>query len=114
MPMQQLSKHVRKLLREAAGSAYQKELSAELEKLHGSFERWRRGELSPFDLSDEIHRFHQGPNRQLFVRYTDNDPLLAVAGAVSAGILRLDELDPELHPHVVRVSPVFEARGSES
>lgn len=96
--MQPLSKEARKLLREAAAEAYRRELDRALEPLHAAFAQWRRGALSCFDLSDTIHRFHQGANRELYLRYADGDPLFAVAGAVHAGIMRLDELDPHLLP----------------
>jgi hypothetical protein len=105
--MEQLSEHIRKLLREAMDKAYEKELSSELEKVQASFNRWRGGEISVFELSDEIHRFHQGPNRKLYVQYTEANPLLAVAAAVSAGILQLDELHPDLQLHIERSLQFF-------
>jgi len=110
MPMEQLNKHIRKLLREAMGKAYERELTSELEKLNASFERWGRGELSPFELTEEIHRFHQGPNRELFSRYQNGDSLLAVAAAVSAGFIRLDELHPDLHAPVEQAMTFFASR----
>lgn len=110
--MEQLGKRIRKLLREAAGLAYEIELSRELDKLHGTFERWRRGEVSPFDLSDAIHRFHAGPNRTLYLRYAEGNPLIEVAGAVRTGILKLDELHPDVRVHVERILSLFEAPGS--
>ncbi len=98
--MTPLSKHVRKLLREAASEAYRRELDLELKLLHAVFEQWRRGEVSAFDVSDHVHRFHQGPNRELYLRYTGSDPLFPVAGAINTGIIRLDELHPDLLPTV--------------
>lgn len=105
--MEQLDKPTRKLLREALDLAYQKELGRELAKLHAAFERWQQGEVSPFDLSDAIHAFHQGPNRTLYLRYVQGDQLLMLAGAVSAEILRPEELHPDLRPHVQRVLQVL-------
>src|SRR5262245_54222916 len=49
--------------------------------------RWRRGELDPHELNDQIHAFHQGASRKLFSRYTDSEPTWAVAGAIARGIL---------------------------
>lgn len=96
--MQPLSKHLRKLVRQAADEAYRRELDRELESLHTAFEQWRRGELSGFDLSERIHQFHQGPNRELYLRYVEGDPQLALAGAIHSGVMRLDELHPDLIP----------------
>jgi hypothetical protein len=96
------SKRVRGVLREAMGEAYRRELDRELEKLAEEFARWRRGEMSPFELSDRIHQFHQGPNRELFARYTAGNSLLLlqVAGAVRQGVLRLEEIHPDAWEHV--------------
>jgi hypothetical protein len=98
--MQPLSKHLRKLARQAADEAYRRELDRELEPLHAAFEQWRRGELSGFELSDRIHQFHHGPNRELYVRHVAGDPLFAVAGAIHSGVMRLDELHPDLLPTI--------------
>ena len=96
--MQPLSKHLRKLVRQAADEAYRRELDRELEFLHAAFEQWRRGELPGFDLADRIHRFHEGPNRQLYLGYTGSDPQFAVAGAIHSGVMRIEELHPDLLP----------------
>jgi hypothetical protein len=56
-------------LRELAGMAYRRELGAELSKLEEEFARWRSGEIDPFELSDRIHRFHDGISRDLYVLY---------------------------------------------
>jgi hypothetical protein len=58
----------RRKLRELAGVAYTRELSAELAKLEGDFGQWRSGEIDPFELSDRIHRFHDGISRDLWLR----------------------------------------------
>ena len=96
--MKPASKHVRKLLRQAADEAYRRELDRELQALQAAFERWQRRDVTAFDLADRIHQFHQGPSRELYVRYSDTDPHFAVAGAVDRGILQQDELHPDLLP----------------
>lgn len=96
--MRPLSKHLRKLVRQAADEAYRRELDRELASLHAAFEQWRRGGMSGFDLSDRIHQFHQGPNRELYLRYVNETPEFAVAGAIHSGVMRLDELHPDLLP----------------
>src|ERR1700730_1190913 len=59
------SKAIRRRLRELAGQAYARELGAELTKLEADFARWRSGEIDPVELSDRIHRFHNGRGRGL-------------------------------------------------
>ncbi len=91
-----LSKRLRKLLDAAAGLAYERELNAELRRLEALFEQWRKGQLSPFELTEHIHIFHQGPQRELWARYERGNVDWNVAAAVSRGILRLEELDADL------------------
>lgn len=98
MSMKSASKAVRKMIREWCGIAYQRELSAELGKLHDRFHQWEAGTLSPFELSDAIHKFHQGPARDLYVRYEmsrgEDDWL--VAGAIAGGLIKREEIPGEL------------------
>jgi hypothetical protein len=90
------SKKLRRRLRELAGLAYERELSRELELLLRHFEAWKRGEKNPFDLSDEIHRFHQGPARDLYKWYSDRNTELIVAKAIVEGALSEEEVGEEI------------------
>ena len=81
------SKRIKRLLRELADRAYAEALGRELSKLHESFHAWQAGKLSPFDLGEEIHRFHQGPNRELYVLYDPRNRDIAVARAIIEGLL---------------------------
>jgi hypothetical protein len=72
--MKDVPKRVKRLLGEAAGAAYEEELRRALLPVAGAFKRWEPGALASGDLSDIIHRFHQGPSRELFLRY--NTPYL--------------------------------------
>ena len=83
-------------LRELAGVAYERELGAELSKLESEFARWRRGEIDPFELSDRIHRFHDGISRDLYVLYGRLPPSHAVARAVALQVLQEAEVPSEL------------------
>jgi hypothetical protein len=86
----------RRRLRELAGVAYTRELGAELSKVEEGFARWRRGEIDPFELSEQIHRFHNGISRDLYVTYRDLPPHLSVARAVAYSILERTEIPPEI------------------
>jgi hypothetical protein len=61
-------------LRELAGVAYSRELGTELSNVEKEFGRWRSGEIDPFELSDRIHRFHDGVSRDLYIAYRDLSP----------------------------------------
>ena len=86
----------RRRLRELADLAYRRELDRELRAVHEAFESWRRGEISPWDLSELIHKFHDGPNRELFVYYTRGDREDKVARAIAIGLLSEAEMGHDL------------------
>jgi len=88
----------RRRLRELSAVAHVRELSAELAKVEEDFARWRRGEIDPFELSDRIHRFHDGASRDVYVIYRDSRPYQAVARAVAYRILEQAEIPSDLLP----------------
>jgi hypothetical protein len=90
------TKATKRKLRQLAGEAYRRELGAELSKLEAEFARWRRGEIDPFELSDRIHRFHDGASRELYVLYNRLHPSQSAARAVALQILQEAELPSEL------------------
>jgi hypothetical protein len=65
-------KRIKRVLREYAGAAHEEEL---------------RRVLGSGELSEIIHRFHQGPARDLYVRYDTDRLEMAVAYAITVGIL---------------------------
>jgi hypothetical protein len=94
----ELTKAQRRILRDLAGLAYERELGAELTLLESSFAAWRAGLIDAFELEGRIHRFHQGPARKLFTKYDDTDPLLAVAAARSSGLIAETEVPEAVRP----------------
>lgn len=87
----EFTKAQRRRLRELGGIAYERDLSEELAKLESEFRRWRGGEIDAFALSEAIHRFHQGPSRELFSKYDHSNLDLAVAHAIHRGVLTKQE-----------------------
>jgi hypothetical protein len=59
-------KRIKRLLREYAGAAHEEELRRALLPVSEAFGQWARRELSSGELSEIIHRFHQGPARELW------------------------------------------------
>ena len=90
------TKATKRKLRQLAGVAYERELGAELSKLETEFARWRRDEMDPFELSDRIHRFHDGASRDLYVLYNRLHPGQSVARAVALQLLEEKEVPSEL------------------
>ena len=91
----ELTKNMKRQVRELADLLYQKELNTELNKLDAHFGQWWEGKLSPLDLAEHIHVFHQHPARELYNKFADQTffPMF-VAKAIVEGVL-LEEEVPE-------------------
>ncbi len=96
MPTRNLTKSQRRAVRELAGLAHDRELSAELVKLEAAFADWHAGRIDPHELNDRIHAFHQGPSRKLYSRYMDADTVMAVASAIVRGIIADSEVPDQM------------------
>lgn len=105
----ELTKNIKRQIRELAGLLYERELNAELAKLDAHFEQWRQGSLSPFDLSEQIHQFHQGPARELYNLFGHDDsfPLL-VARAIVDETLTETEVPKDVREALARQIAFFE------
>lgn len=92
------SKTVRRMLREWCGIAYRRELRDELAKLHDQFHQWENETLSEFELSDAIHKFHQGAARDLYVRYEIDSGVdeMLLAAAIANDVIKTEEIPSEL------------------
>jgi hypothetical protein len=91
-----IPKRVKRLLREDASFAHEEELRRALLALAEAFKRWEHGDLDSGELSDLIHRFHQGPARELLLRYNTADLVAPVAYAIAADIVDRTAVPGEL------------------
>lgn len=96
MTPQPFTKAQRRELRRLAGLAYERELARATGELQAEFERWRRGELDVFVLSERIHEFHEGVSRDLYKRYALGEAEWCVASAIARGVVREPEVDEAL------------------
>jgi len=94
--MPDLPRHLKRLLRQHAGLAYEEELRRALLPLADDFDRWRGGAVDSGELAERIHAFHQGPAREIWKVYNHASPNLSVASAISRGILPRENVQPEL------------------
>ena len=106
--MDQTPKHIKRALRQLAGRAYEVELGRALTALQSQFGRWERGEINAFDLSEEIHRFHQGPARELYLCYATGHPKAAVAHAIATGILERTQIAPDVLDELAGALSMYE------
>ena len=94
--MRTYSKRIKRLLREYASHAHERELHRELTKVQDSFAEWRQDRISSVELDQRIHEYKIVPARELYKRYNHGEIDLAVAYAVVAGVLAEDEVSGEL------------------
>jgi len=87
------TKAQKKHLRILSATAHERELSQALGELFAKFQEWQKGDLSPWDLNQEIHEFHDGKSRNLYKFYVMNhEPLFRVASALANGVIDIDEI----------------------
>ena len=94
--MAEYSKHIKRLLKELAAEAYEKELSRELAKLEKGFVEWRDGTINSSELSHRIYEWEVGPSRELYKKYNDGQNDFNVAYAIVTGMLNREAIPKEL------------------
>jgi len=107
--MQDTPKRIKRSVREWAGIAHDRELGKALLDLRAQFDRLKRREISAVELNDLIHRFHDGVSRDIWKKYATNHLEPALGFAVATGILRREELSPELVQHIAGLIEFYEA-----
>jgi hypothetical protein len=87
----ELSKAVKRQLRELVYAAHEKALRKPLASLGKQLDRWRRTETDAIQMADLTREFDEGPSREICRRFTwsrnDDLPRL-VADAIHAGLLQ--------------------------
>ena len=73
---------------------YEREIAKALELLEGNFKQWRKNKISTFELSEFIHKFHNGVARELWSSYTMGPAELNVKHAIVKGIILKNEISP--------------------
>ena len=86
------TKSDRKRIRQIADLAWERGLRIELRKIAVAMEEMESGRLTPFDVTDHIHRFHDGASRDLYNQFSSSLPWLAVCRAYFDGVLTDDDI----------------------
>lgn len=89
---EKITKSEKALLRTLAEEAWAIELDEALAELFEDFEKWADKGISAFELSDRIHKFHNGISRELYGQYTNLGPAAAVSRAIALGLIESDSL----------------------
>jgi hypothetical protein len=98
--MKEVPKAVKRALRELSAAAHEEELRRALSPLGDAFEAWKAGKVTGGELVEAIHRFHQGPARDLFLKYDRRLSPASVAQAIANGIIRRESVPPEVLDHL--------------
>ena len=96
MDKRPLTKSERKQARAIVGEAWEAELAEALGDLEGLFGDWRKQRIDTHQLSDAIHKFHNGTNRELYVRYTHLPLEMAAARAIAYELVDPESVTPAL------------------
>lgn len=102
-------KRIKRILRQLCTQAYEAELARALNDLDTRFIEWKRGAITPFDLNDAIHEFHQNASRELYNKYSN--PLLGptIASAIADGLLDREVIAPEVLSYITDDLTFFDA-----
>jgi hypothetical protein len=111
--MTETPKRLKRLLREWAGEAHEEELRRALLPLAEAFERWKHGDVPSSEISSLIHKFHQGPARDLFVKYNTNYREAPLAHAIVTGVVDRQKIPPELLQHLSSWIRFYEAEDAD-
>ena len=104
------SKKQRRELRELQGLAWERELEEALRSLRTDFDVWEKGEISPFELSDRIHTFHNGRSRELFNAYSGSMDPFWIAHVIAKGVIEESELSEDLRDVLKKDIELFRER----
>ncbi len=64
--------------------------------MEGQFKLWRKKSIDAFELSDLIHKFHDGENRDLYKFYAYHQSPFAVPSAIARDVILELEVSKEL------------------
>lgn len=101
MQEHELPKAIKKALRSLCHLAHEAEQRRALEELSQDFDRWKADEIDSFELADRIHTFHNGPNREIYIRYASKVDLRSlVSYAVHEGLIKKESIPKEVAPYL--------------
>ena len=102
---------IQRTLATLTARAHEAALHRALTGLSREFDRWRRAEIDSLELADRIHEFHDGPNREIYLRYNGKTDLrVLVSHAVHEGLLARESIPPEVMPYLASALQFYEGR----
>ena len=97
----ELPKAIKRALRELAGRAHETLLRRALTDLRREFDAWERSEIDAFELTERVHKFHQGPAQEIYLRFSGGiDLRLLVGYCVHEGLIERESIPAEVFPYL--------------
>jgi len=87
-----MKKSDRKKIRQLADLAWERELRSAIVEIGNAIVEMDRGTVSPFDVDEQIHEYHNGTARDLYRLYSGSGPWMGVCQAYHKGILSDEDL----------------------
>jgi hypothetical protein len=106
--MPEYSKAVKRKMNELLTLAWERELSEHLQALSGKFDEWKNKKINVWDLADHIHKFHNGPSRDLYNLYNDKMEVPVIARAVAKKLLLREEIPDNIYELIETCLSMFE------
>ena len=94
------SKKQKRILRELAVECHEWHLRTFLENLYEDFQKWGGYSIGALELTERIHKFHDGPARDLYKIYVLAPPELAICFAINNSVISFDAIDPEISEEI--------------
>ena len=93
----QFTKKQRSEMRQLRLLAWERELGNEIATLDKVIRSWRNGDIDAFDVSDEIHQFHDKRSRSLYSLYSSSgSSSFSVPNAIAKGVIAESEVSDGL------------------
>ena len=100
--MTELTKPVKRKLRELVHKAHEGALRRELPALIRHVESWQRGEIDSIGLCNHIHDFDRGPVLKIYKTFTyaNTQLLMEVGYGVASGLVDEQSIPEEVRPQI--------------
>jgi hypothetical protein len=105
------SKPMKKRLHELATLAHERELAQALGGLKKKFDAWQAGTRTGWELSDDIHQFHDGENRGIYKLYFSNEFDRMVGRAIAMRLVTEEEAGDEVRGAVEKFIRLYRDSG---
>lgn len=104
----ELPKSVKRILKDLAVQAHKNALTSALEELARDVDLFRKSEIDCFELAHRVHQFHEGPDRQIHLRYTRSlDLPYLIVQSVREGLIAREEIPEEAMEHLESTFALF-------